>query len=400
MPIYRYKAKNQYGEAISGKVEANNEHAAASLLRSRGLLVINVKLASDSALGGSSQLFSKVSQGDIVNFTRQLSTMITAGLPLTDGLRILEVQSKPAMQKLIGEVIREVENGSGFAASLQKQEKTFSRVYIQLVKAGETGGVLDEVLNRLADNLEKQKEFRSKTQGAMIYPVIVLIAMAIVGAIMMIVVIPKLTAMYEDFGADLPLVTQILIDMSKFFTNFWWLILAGGFAAGAAFRSWAKTPTGQHAVGRMMLKIPVFGPLRQKMILTEFARTLSLLLSAGVSLLQSLEIVTEALENVIYREVLADIAKKIEKGISFGQSISVAEEFPPILSQMIAVGEQTGKLDDVLFKLSRYFEAETEQAVKNMTTAIEPMIMIVLGLGVGLMVMAIIMPIYNLTSQF
>lgn len=399
MPIFKYKAKNEYGESTSGKVEAVTEQAAAGLLRSRGLLVISVKPATET-FDTFGQMFGKASQDDIVTFTRQLATMITAGLPLTDGLRILDQEAKPAMSKVITGIIREIEGGSTFADSLKQFPEYFSRVYIQLVRAGEAGGVMDEILERLADNLEKQKEFRSKTRGALIYPVIVIIAMLVVAAIMMIFVIPRLTEMYEDFGADLPVVTQVLIDVSSFFAAFWWFIGILMVGAGVVFRQWVKTDAGRHAFDKFLLQMPVFGPLRQKMILTEFARTMSLLLSAGVSLLEALDIVSQAMDNVIYRDALQNANQQIEKGVSFAQSIGGFEQFPAILSQMISVGEQTGKLDDVLFKLARYFQTETEQAVKNMTTALEPMIMIVLGLGVGFMVIAIIMPIYNLTSQF
>jgi type IV pilus assembly protein PilC len=400
MPIFRYKAKNEHGETVSGKVEANNESQAAALLRSRQLLVISVRTSSDIGFSAIQQLFTGVNKDEIVNLTRQLATMITAGLPLTDGLRILEAQSKPSIQKMISGIIREIENGSTFAKALQKYPDDFSRVYIQLVRAGEAGGVLDNVLERLADNLEKEKEFRSKTKGALIYPVIVVLAMLVVGAIMMIFVIPKLTEMYEDFGADLPIATQILIDISNFFVNFWWLMIIAIIGGFFAFQSWVKTKAGRRSYDEFMLKLPVFGELRQKIILTEFARTMSLLLSAGVSLLEALQIVTDAIDNVVYRDALEDAAQQVEKGVTLAQSIGAYDVFPPILSQMMLVGEQTGKLDDVLLKLSRYFQSETEQAIKNMTTALEPMIMIVLGVGVGMMVIAIIMPIYNLTSQF
>lgn len=401
MPIYKYKAKNQHGETVSGKVEARTELQAVTLLQARQLFVIDIRTTTESAFSFLNQYFSGVKKDDVVNLTRQLSTMITAGLPLTDGLRILEQQSKPAVVKLIGDIVRSVEGGSSFAEALEKNPETFDRVYIQLVRAGEAGGVLDEILNRLADNLEKSKEFRSKTRGALIYPIIVLIAMAVVATIMMIFVIPKLTEMYADFGADLPVATQILIGISNFFVGFWWLI-AGAVVGGiAGVRSWYKTKQGLHYIDNLKLKIPVFGVLQQKVILTEFARTMSLLLSAGVSLLQALSITTKAVSNVMYRDALEQAGEQVEKGVSLGQSISAYDKiFPPILYQMITVGEETGKLDEVLMKLANYFQAETEQAVKNMTTALEPIIMIVLGLMVAVMVIAIIMPIYNLTSQF
>ncbi len=400
MPYFTYTAKNQFGETVKGKVEAKDHSQAASLLTSRKLLVISVRpLTEDSFAFLRAALFG-VKHTDIVNFTRQLSTMITAGLPLANSLSILVRQSKAEMSKLVATLLQEVEGGTSFSKALAKHKEVFTRIYIQLVNAGETGGVLDEVLQRLADNMEKEKEFRSKTRGAMIYPIIVLLAMVVVGFVMMIFVIPKLTEMYKDFGADLPLPTRILMGVSNLMASYWW-VLIGGIAGGiVAFRNWYKTDKGQHSIDRAVLRIPIFGELKQKIILTEFSRTLSLLLGAGISLLQALEIVTDGVSNVIYRDALKDVTKQVEKGISLSQALGHYDEFPPILHQMMGVGEETGRLDDVLFKLSKYFEQESEQAVKNLTTAMEPLIMIVLGVGVGVMVIAIIMPIYNLTSQF
>ena len=400
MPFFNYKAKNEHGETVNGKVEARDVHQASQVLRSRQLIVISVTKQGESLFGSLNKQLMGVNEDDIVNFTRQLSTMVTAGLSLNEALHILNQQSKPAMMSLIEELLRDVEGGSTFAQALDKHPKVFLRIYIQLVRAGETAGVLDEMLARLADNLEKSKEFRGKTQGALIYPGIVISALLIVAGIMMVFVIPQLTEMYDDFGAELPFLTQLLIDMSDLMVAYWWLLIAGIVAAVAAFRAWLKTHAGQRAFSAFVLKIPLYGQLKQKIIMTEFARTLSLLLTAGISLLQALEVATEAISSLLYREELEIAKKKIEKGIPLGQAMSNYELFPQILVQMISVGEETGKLDEVLMKLAVYFQSESEQAVKNMTTALEPMIMIVLGLGVGVMVVAIIMPIYDLTSQF
>ncbi len=400
MPLFKYTAKNDHGETLKGKVEAQTATQAAAVLRGRGLFVITVRSlgADDNSI--LKDLFGGVKIDDVVTFTRQLSTMITAGLPLTQGLSILAQQSKPSVTKMVSELQREIEGGTSFAAALEKQPKIFGRVYTQLVRAGETGGVLDKVLERLAENMEKDKEFRAKTRGALIYPIIVVIAMIIVALVMMIFVIPKLTEMYQDFGAELPFATQLLIDISSFVANYWWLAGIGIFGGGVAFKNWTRTKTGRRAFDLFLLKLPVFGVLRAKVILTEFSRTLSLLLGAGISLLQALDIVGEGISNSIYRDAIKESTTQVEKGVAFSQSITKYTIFPPILAQMIAVGEETGKLDDVLLKLSLYFQSESEHAIKNMTTALEPMIMIVLGLGVGLMVIAIIMPIYSLTSQF
>ena len=399
MALFAYKAKNQHGEKVSGKVEAQHLQNAAAILRERGLFLISMKEIGeeDSLLP---QSFSRVSKDDIVTFTRQLATMITAGLSLIDSLSLLHDQSKPALKKVIGNLLRSIEGGNTFAKSLQ-EESIFSRIYIHLIMAGETAGVLDNVLLRLADNLEKEKNFRGKVKGALIYPVIVIIGMFAVAAVMMIFVIPKLSVMYEDFGAELPLVTQILISASNFFSSFWYVFAV--LIAGAVFglRQWRKTKVGAHKIDKFLLNIPVFGLLRQKVILTEFSRTMSLLLNAGISLIQALEITSDAAENILYRDALKEAAGKVEKGASLSSAlVSYKEIFPPIVHQMIAVGEETGKLDEVLMKVSVYFESESEQAVKTLTSAMEPMIMIVLGIGVGFLIIAIVMPIYSLTSQF
>ncbi len=400
MPFFKYKAKNEYNETVSGKVEAKTIHGAATVLASRGLLVISLNPLTEGSFTVIKEFLSGVKQDDVVNFTRQLATMITAGLPLANALSILVRQSKAEMSRLVAQLLQEVEGGTSFGEALSKHPNVFSRIYIQLVNAGEAGGVIDEVLQRLADNMEKSKEFRAKTKGAMIYPAIVLIAMVVVGFIMMVFVIPKLTEMYDDFGAELPFATQVLIGISNLMARFWYMFIAG--VAGGIFvlRRWHKTDNGERTIDRFILRLPIFGELRQKIILTEFARTLSLLLGAGISLLQALEIVTEGVNNRIYREALAEVTKQVEKGVSLSEALGHYEMFPPILHQMMGVGEETGKLDEILLKLSTYFESESEHAVKNLTAAMEPMIMILLGVGVGAMVIAIIMPIYSLTSQF
>jgi type IV pilus assembly protein PilC len=400
MAIYRYTAKNEHGENVKGKVEARTEAQGAAILRGRGLLVVSLNPFEEDVLASFQSFFSSVKFDDVVNMTRQLSTMVTAGLPLTEALTILGQQSKPAAGQLIGELLRDIEGGSTFAKALEKHPKVFGRVYIQLIRAGEAGGVLDEVLKRLAENMEQDKEFRAKTKGALIYPVIVVIAMIVVAFVMMIFVIPKLSTMYKDFGAELPFATQLLIDISSFVASMWWLMAIAVVGGGIGLSRWKKTAQGERMWDSWMLRIPVMGILRQKIVLTEFSRTLAMLLGAGISLLQAMDIVSDAASSRVYRDALKDAAQQVEKGVALSQSIGRYSIFPPLLSQMMAVGEETGKLDDVLMKLSVYFQSETEHAVKNLTTAIEPLIMVVLGLGVGLMVIAIIMPIYNLTSQF
>ncbi len=400
MPIFKYKARNEYGENVIGKVEAKNEGQAAKVLMGRNLLVINIRPIAEGTLANIFSSVFGVSTDDLVRFTRQLSTMINAGLPLSNALTILQNQSNPAMASVVTKLLKDVEGGSSFAEALAEQPDVFPRVFIQLVKAGEIGGVLDEVLQRMAQNLEKQKDFREKTKSAMIYPVIVVIAMAIVAFIMMVFVMPKLTQMYADFEAELPLPTKILITMSNFAANYWWIVILAVIGTVFGIRTWVQTEFGEKKVDEYLLKIPLFGPLRKKIVLAEFSRTLSLLIASGVPLLEALDIVAKTLNSVNFRSIFLEAKDEVKKGASLSQAIGVYEILPPILSQMISVGEETGRIDEILNKLSEYYERESEYAVKNLTSAMEPAIMIVLGLGVGVMVIAIIMPIYNLTAQF
>ncbi|PIR59305.1 MAG: hypothetical protein COU69_00900 [Candidatus Pacebacteria bacterium CG10_big_fil_rev_8_21_14_0_10_56_10] len=400
MPYFQYTAKNEHGETVEGKVDARHAQLAVQVLRNRGLFVITIKSEAEPMFGTLGGLISGIKSKDISNFTRQLSTMITAGLPLTDSLDILRQQSKPALSKILSEVSRDIESGNSFSKSLGRYPKHFSKVYVQLIKAGESAGILDQMLERLAINMEKDSEFRSKTRGALIYPVIVIIAMVVVTAIMMVFVLPRLAVLYEDFGSDLPIMTRGLIALSNFSVRYWWVLAALVLGGVVGFRLWSRRPGGSQAINLLLFKVPIMGELRKKIVLTEFTRTLSLLLGAGISLLQALETVGDAASSIIYRQAIVKASNNVEKGVSLAETLSDRRLWPLLLQQMIAVGEETGKLDDVLMKVSVYFEKETEQDVKNLTAAFEPLIMIVLGIGVGLMTVSIIMPIYTLTTQF
>jgi type IV pilus assembly protein PilC len=400
MPQFSYQARDSQGRKIVGKVEANSKEAAASVLHEKHLLIISLQQRSDTFITELSASMSKVKADDIVNFTRQLATMINAGLPLLKAFAVLDSQAKPAMRKVIRRLNREIEGGANFGDSLTKEKQTFSTVYVALVQAGEAAGALDTILLRLADTLEKQKEFRAKTKGALIYPGIVLSAMLIVAVIMMIFVIPQMMTLYEDFDADLPVATQILMDASAFFQQRWYVLGIGAVIGFFIFTKWKKTKRGRHQYDRMMLHLPVFGPLRREILSTEFARTMALMVSAGISILEALEIVGRSMDNVIYQDAVFTAREDVEKGKALSSSLSRLEVFPELVTQMIAVGEETGKLDDVLQKLAAYYESESEHTIKGLTTALEPIIMVVLGLGVGFLIIAIIMPIYSLTSQF
>lgn len=400
MLLFSYKVKAADGQTLKGQVEAPTREMAVEILRRRKLFVISVITVKPSVFTLISKKLKKAGSNDVVTFTRQMSTMIASGLPLTEALRILRNQSNPVMSAVIGEILQDVEGGASLAAALEKHRGVFSPVYISLVKAGESAGVLDTILTRLAANLEKNKAFSNKVKGAMIYPAIVVSAMIAVGFIMMIFVIPKLMQMYQTFDAELPLATKILISSSTWMKDNVFLVFGALAAIGIGFSMWVKTVDGRRRFELFIFKVPIIGKLQKQVIMTEFTRTIGLLIGAGISIIDALKISADSVGNSIYQKALLFAASQVEKGLPLAVPIAQNPYFPPILAQMISVGEETGKVDEVLAKLSLYFEAESEQGVAALTAAIEPLIMIVLGIGVGFLVIAVILPIYNLTSAF
>lgn len=401
MNRFNYKAKDKEGRLVTGEVEAGALNEAAKLVRGKGLFIISIKAKIDSPLNFVKRMKDRVTSADVATFTRQLSTMINAGLPITEALLILRSQSKGSMQKIVAQLLADVEAGESLSGSMERHPKIFTKTYMALIKSGEVGGVMDAVLARLADNLEKQQEFAGKVKGALIYPVVIVVGMIIVSFIMMIFVIPKLLSLYADFNADLPLPTLILISISNFLIKFWWIVVAI-VGIGAYFLSlYNSTLEGKRHLDLLKYKIPVFGDLQRQIVLTELTRTLALMVGAGVPILEALSITSEVVSSPIISDALKDSAKQVERGFpiaySFGRH---PEAFPFILSQMVAVGEETGKMDDVLTKVSHIFEVESDERVKGLTASIEPIVMVILGLGVGFLVIAVILPIYNLTSQF
>lgn len=398
--LFHYKALKGT-KMVTKKIEADSEKNVIEFLRTNGYFPIEVKEARSGDISLFSGIFNKPSFSDIVDFTRQVAIMLNAGLTIVDSLDILKKQvTKPALRKIIIAIDNDIKGGSSFSTALLKYRGIFSNLYIALVKSGEASGKLSDILLKLSDNLEKEREFKGKLKGAMIYPVIVLTAMFGVMFVMVTFVVPKLLNLYKDFNVTLPLTTQILIMISSFSAKFWPLIIGGVFFGITAFRKYAQTKAGKHSIDSFILKLPVMSNVVKISSLVDATRTLSILIGSGVSILEALEIVIETTDNVIFQDSFVAIKKKVEKGQSLGNSLQQEEIFPPILVQMALVGEQTGHLDDTLMRMSRYFESESEIAIKAVTTLIEPAILIFLGLGVGFLVISVITPIYNLTSSF
>lgn len=400
MKRYTYKAKDEKGELVSGEVEASSPDHAAKLVRQQGLIVISIKTKRNFSVNVLKRFGNRLSSGDVVTVTRQLATMVNAGLPLTEALLILRSQASGSMQRIISQVLADVEEGESLSSAMSKHPQAFSRTYIALIKSGEVGGVLDEVLMQLAEDMEKQQEFRGKIKGALIYPIVIVFGMVAVAFVMIVFVIPRLTTLYEQFGTELPVSTKILIAISDIMVKFWPLVLLGAGGAMYGFKLYRATDAGRKKTDEIIFKLPLIGDLQRQIILTDLTRTLALMIGSGVSIIESLTISAQVVKNTVLSEALTDVNKMIEKGFPMAFAFSRhPEAFPFILSQMVAVGEETGKMDEVLRKISHVFEVESDQKLKAMTSAIEPAVLIVLGIGVAFMVISLILPIYNLTTS-
>lgn len=395
----RYKAATKEGKIIQGLIDAKDVNEAALYLRNKEFMVIKVEAVTSDSLSSLLAKLNKVKSGDVVLFTRQLSSMLESGLTLMRALEIFrdQIQNK-AMIEIVSSLITDVEGGKPLSRALAKFPDVFTPIYISLVKAGESSGLLDKVLLRLADNLEKQEKLKGTIKSALMYPIIVVILMIIVVFVMMIFVIPQLSVLYKNLNIPLPLPTQIIVGMSNFVIIFWPLILIASIFLFLFLQRWKKTEQGQLVIDNLVLKMPVFGLLIKQTILTEFSRTFGLLVGTGTLVVDALLETADTMGNIYYKNAVKDISKQIEKGVSVGDAMQSNPLFPAMVVQLVKVGEQTGKVDENLLKASEYYEREVNQTVKTLTTAMEPFIMIALGIGVGFLIISVITPIYSLIS--
>jgi type IV pilus assembly protein PilC len=400
MKLY-YKALADHGKAVHGVVVANSTSDAARYLRTHKLFPIVIREEKSFGLMGAFSHTKKLKFADLIFFTRQLSSMLASGLTLMQALTIFRNQvEKRTMYDMVSGIISEVEEGKSFSGALAKYPDTFSPIYVSLIKTAEGAGLLDKILLRLADNLEKQQKLRAQIKSALLYPVIVILMMIGVAFVMMIAVIPQLSSLYESMNIELPFATQVLVDMSNFSVKFWPLMIGGMVGLVYGFRAWYKTSSGKMIVDRSIIRLPIFGKLIRQSIFTEMSRTLSLLIGAGNLVVPSLQEIAGIVGNSLYEKAIVQVADRVTKGISVGDAMAASPLFPGLLVELVRIGEQTGKLEDSLQRASEYFERETEQTVKTLTTAMEPIIMLVLGIGVAFLLIAVITPIYKLTTSF
>ncbi|MCH7759085.1 type II secretion system F family protein [Patescibacteria group bacterium] len=402
--IFEYKVKNLKGETIEGKVEALNQDGAIEVLTNRKMIIIS--LVESGALPFWRRpvdipFFNKVQPRDMVFLSRQLSVMVSAGLPLVKALEVLKQQtSKPYLKTVISSVAADVRGGTRFSTALAKYPNVFDDFYINMVRAGETAGKLDEVLNYLADEQEKNFDLMSKIKGAMIYPAFVIFAVVSVMILMLVFVIPQLTTILKEAGVELPLPTRILIGLSEFFQVYFIAIIIVSLVLVVFLRFFFKSRIGEMFWDRTLIRLPVFGPLFQKVYLIRFTRSLSTLIIGGIPISSGLKIVAEIVDNIVYKEIILNAVIEVEEGRSISGSFLNAPHIPKMLSHLMAIGEQTGRLDEVLGKIADFYSREVENILSKLVTLLEPIIIIFLGIIVGGMVAAIILPMYKLASAF
>jgi type IV pilus assembly protein PilC len=400
MALYKYTAKDANGKRVNDFVSAFSESMAKQELRNKGYEVKTLK-GPESLEMKAMSIINPISSKDLVIFSRQFAIMISANLPVVKALEIIVQQTENIKFKMVlSDVTFEVDAGSRLSEALAERPHVFSQFYINVVRSGETSGKLDEVLNYLADEKEKDYNIVSKIRGAMIYPLFVLGGLISVGGIMMVWVVPELTAILERSGAELPLSTRIVIAISDFLAQFWWLLIIGIIGLFFGLRWFIKKNDSSKLVfDYFKLKLPVFGNLFRNIYIVRFTRSMHTLIVSGITITKSLSIVSEVVGNNVYKNILENALKEVEEGGSFSTALLGSNQVPLMVPQMISVGEKTGRLDVVLDKITQFYEGEINKTVNNLVSLMEPIIIVVLGVGVGVMIASILLPMYDLATQ-
>jgi len=397
MAVYKYKATGPGDSSVKGLVEAPNEAIAAEILKEKNLKIVSITEKSgnfDLAL-----LISRVSAKDLVIFSRQFSVLVGSSVSIVQSLKMLANQiENPKFKMIIGEVSADVDGGVRLSDALQKHSDVFSEFFVNVIRSGESSGKLEDVLNYLADELEKDYDMTSKIKGAMIYPAFVFTAMMAVGAVMMIVVVPKLTGIMEETGMELPMATKAIIAISDFLTAYWPMLIVAVIGSFFGFKYVKKIPIGKKIFDIISLKLPIFGKLFRTIHVVRFSRSIQTLLVGGVHISKSLDITAKVVNNIIYKDLIMRTKTEVEDGNSMSTVFATSPYIPDMVSQMISIGEKTGKLDDILSSIAKFYGREIDSTVANLMTLMEPIIMVTMGLAVGVMVAAIIMPMYNMGS--
>ena len=400
MKKYNYEARDSASNKIvKSVVQADSENAAAKLLTAQGFVPLKIELQDDKA-NFFARFSGRITTKDKVVFTRQLATLIGAGLPLAQSLRTVQEQTtNKRMQEIVQEIISDVEGGKSLSDSFAKHPEAFNKVYVALVSAGETSGTMDDSLKRLAAQQEKEAAMMSKIRGAMMYPSIVLVVIILVIGFMLFTVVPQVEGLYRDLNKGLPFVTLMMIKVANFFSSLWWLVILAMIIGGYFLAQYLKTEQGIRTKDIFKLNVPLFKGMFRKMYMARFARTSQVLLRTGVPMLDMLRITADAVNNVIISESILRASDKVKGGKALSASLSNEDYFLAMVPQMIKIGEQSGKIDEMMGKTAQVYEDELDEEIHALSTAIEPVLMVFLAIVAGTMVSAILLPIYGLVGN-
>jgi type II secretory pathway component PulF len=397
---FEYQAKDEKGLPRTGVVVAESQTKAEALLAENNLTILNLSVMEENIWLKLLPFGRTVPAKEMVLFSRQMSTLIGAKVPLLQALRILLVQvTNKRLQKVITEIIQSIESGNSLSLSISAYPEIFGNVYVSVIHSGELSGSLESSLNYLADQMEKDYDLTSKVKSAMTYPIFILGALIVIGSLMFLFILPKLTDVLTEQGGKLPIITVGLIAFTKFFQHYWWTLFLAGVGAFFGLRYFINTYTGRYYFDRLKISAPVIGPIFQRIYLARFSRNLSTLILGGIPIIKAIEVVAELVNNVIYRDIILEAAEKLSTGKTISEALQNHKEIPPIVTQMIMVGEKSATLAPILQKMASFYEKEVDATISVLTTLMEPVIMIVLGVAVGILVAGILMPIYNLASN-
>ena len=396
---FDYKVRDETGALVTGQLVGDNEALVMTKLRQMGLTPIQVKQASTGLKMEINLRPGRVKLKQIAVFCRQFATMVNSGLPILRALSILTDQTEnKELAKVLFTVRADVENGSSLSAAMAEHPKAFNNLFISMVKAGETGGVLDDVLLSLADQIEREVELRRQIKSAMTYPIVVVALVTLILAAMLLFVVPQFETIYSSLGGTLPLPTRMLLSASRAVRTYWYVVLLGAVVTSFLFRRYKKTEAGRARVDAVKIRIPIFGPLFHKVALARFASTLGMLLRSGVPILQALDNVNETVNNRVIGDAVDDVKTSVREGESIAKPLGRHKAFPPMVVQMMAVGEETGAVDTMLDKVAEFYNSEVTATVEAMTSLIEPLLIAVIGAAVGAAVIALYMPMFSVIN--
>jgi type IV pilus assembly protein PilC len=396
MPIFEFKAKDNLGVEKSGSVEAQSKDAALSLLQNQNLIVVSIKERNPSIIE-SLVSFGGVGKDDLVEFSRQFATMINSGLTITRSLGIcIEQASNPNFRKILQEVLKDIDAGTSLSGALSRYPMVFDAPYTSLIRAGESSGKLDAIMSRIADTYEANRDLEARLKSALIYPGIIMAVTFLVIVILIVYVIPKLTEVFESLDRPLPWFTQMLVNLSGFVINFWYLIIAGIIGLGFFLKYYLSTETGRMTYSVFLMNLPVIGKVIKQTELSNYMRTLSLLLSSGVQITESLIIASRVSSNPIIINSSLEASKYVEKGNNLSDYLRSNKFFDPIIPSMVKIGEETGQVDELVNKIAINYSNESGHAIKGLSSAIEPLILVVQGVFVGGIILSVIIPIFSI----